>query len=590
VGDFINSLFGGGSGGGTAAPTGSSGGGGDFLSSVGTALSDVGQLFGSGANAQTVPTGNDASSPAIDPALLAAASTTPPASASPQGDPTGIGGTLSGPQSGGQGQGQQKQGPTPADQQYAPDSAVAQLRKALEHLSRQRPNTYQFPPAQPQTPLRQAAMTNTDPSIPLPNLSPGETGPQSPPMLPMLERGETGPQSPVEAPFDPQNPPTPPARPTDLVGDPAEARIPPGAANAPSTVGGAPLPQTDDQGRQIVVKKPGAGAAPDQTGKATEEREEPADQPDLPTKPPTRKPGPEPGPIMRDVTGGQSVPSALPQLARLAMGLMPILAMAAASGGFGGGRRGGFGGFRHHGGQGHWPYFHPRTGWQFHDWHPGSPWMPMHPRHMRAFFRPGQQGYGQDPNLFAQQILSSMFGQGPQGQGGQQPGGGYPQGMFRGGPEGGGGAGVDYRRSGNPFTDSLTSIESPQGNVVSRSDQDSQGRTLREGGDPEEISQGFFQIQNYRNGGTWGRYAALAGVTAASPMQASYEDQHKVARLIPIREWGHRTKAQLHQRFGSFPEGWTLGQLEDYFGQGKVASTVAPQGKPNDDARAMALQ
>lgn len=178
--------------------------------------------------------------------------------------------------------------------------------------------------------------------------------------------------------------------------------------------------------------------------------------------------------------------------------------------------------------------------------------MPMHPRHMNALgFGPGMGG--DDP---FSHVMRALLGVPEDGQGGGRRDGGRPD-TPSSGNEG-------WVKSGNPFTDTMTFLESPHGNVVSQSDKDSRGLTLAQGGDPTEISNGYFQIQNYRRGGTWGHYSRLAGVNKPTPMSASYEEQHKVARLIPIREWGKRTRDGLHAKFGTFDESLTLGQLEDW--------------------------
>ena len=61
---------------------------------------------------------------------------------------------------------------------------------------------------------------------------------------------------------------------------------------------------------------------------------------------------------------------------------------------------------------------------------------------------------------------------------------------------------------GGSFLDNLASIESGDQNIVSRTDTDSKGLTLAQGGNPAEISQGHFQIQT----ATWRDFAKQAGV------------------------------------------------------------------------------
>jgi hypothetical protein len=51
--------------------------------------------------------------------------------------------------------------------------------------------------------------------------------------------------------------------------------------------------------------------------------------------------------------------------------------------------------------------------------------------------------------------------------------------------------------------------------------------------------------------------------------EAPAEVQTAVAEKAPISEWGPRTKAILHARFGAFDESQTIGQLAGEFGGGK---------------------
>lgn len=575
---------------------------GSTLSSMAGALgSDFSGLFSTPAGAAA------ASSPA---SAAAQTDLSPPAAGSPDAQAAASGGTLSDPTpTTSQGQKNQSQSQQP---QYADQTAVNQLKKALQQLVQARMNPQavnkgswqpttavggQAPPqslasmlpapAQPAN-MAGAASIPTEDATPasaagmvLPQLSP--TGARSP----EVQTGETpadalASQGPGRSPTGPggyaATPPT--AAP---VGDPGAARLPPDQGGAPSTTGGSPTPQADDQGRPITVRPKGTGAAPAAAGAPPEAADQGA--PPTAAEQPGGPPAPQVPPTMQGL-GGQSAMLPLLALAAIALGA------TAAAGGFGGrhgrgrgGRGGGFRGYHHPGGQGHWPYHHPQQGWQFHNWHPGHPWRPMDPAHMRQFpwFRDPHNwwtaGRG-TPSPYPQGwelLLASLLGGGllRGGQQGQQgaPPQGYPPGMWRGDQGGGGGlrpagTGGDYVRSGNAFTDALTGIESPNGNVVSNSDVDSQRRSLANGGDPFEISQGFFQIQNYRVGGTWQHYAPQAGVDLnqhPSPSRADYQTQHAVARLIPFSEWGPETKRKMHDKFGAFPDKWTLGQLEDWW-------------------------
>ncbi|HEX3520790.1 MAG TPA: hypothetical protein VHT52_01730 [Stellaceae bacterium] len=453
----LGSLFGGGS----SSSSGASSGG-NPLSSVGDTLSSlftgVGNAFsGAGAAVNPVSSANAADSAAVqafDPtgSIGAQETISPPSAGSPSDQQSSVGGTQSG------GAPQQNQQQTQQNQQYAPPEAVDSLKKALQALAQGQgqQNPYQLPAAQNAQGLRQAMPA---PQAPLPTLQPGETGVADDPNLaaavPRIALDRSGgipaglptgapaaspisPTDPAEASIPPDGGPTgdgtvatnAEGQPVTAAGTPAsQTPQPPGrpTPTGPSTTGGKPTPQTDDQGRAITVKA----------------KPQPGDDADLPTKVPlpTKKPGvlptkkgglipapdfpPEPGPIMRDVTGGQGVPPALAQLAQGALGmLLPML----LSGGFGGGgRRGGrgfhpfrhFGGV-HHGGEGHWPYHHPMRGWQMHDHHPGGGWQPIHPHHMRDLAQGG--------NDQASQMMQAIFGNSQQGQANQQQAGGDPGG------------------------------------------------------------------------------------------------------------------------------------------------------------------
>jgi hypothetical protein len=133
-------------------------------------------------------------------------------------------------------------------------------------------------------------------------------------------------------------------------------------------------------------------------------------------------------------------------------------------------------------------------------------------------------------------------------------------------------------RTGNAFTDSVVGAESNGQNIVSHTDRDSRGLTVAQGGNPNEVSQGYFQIQNHP-GGTWQTYARRAGVDLnqyPSPRSAPFEVQHKVAQSIPVSAWGPRTQQILRQKFGSFDGHQTLGQVEARYGGGQGGQPTAP--------------
>jgi hypothetical protein len=222
----------------------------------------------------------------------------------------------------------------------------------------------------------------------------------------------------------------------------------------------------------------------------------------------------------------------------------------------------------YHGGQhpaapGAWPYHHPQFGWHMHGRPPGQGWLPLNP----------------------------MDAQGLVGGGGSSGGagasGGWPDPNAPPQETGGGGGGqpdADFQKSGfsaNPFVDALVKQESGGGqNIVSRTDKDSQGRTVAQGGNPNEISQGYFQIQNHP-GGTWDTYARQAGVDLnkyPSPKSAPLAVQWQVAQRIPIGQWGPATKAILRQKFGDFDPNMPFGQVATKYGPagGRLAA-----GKPS---------
>ena len=537
-----------------------------------------------------------------------AASMTPPATAAATGgDPTGAAsGTQSNttPGSSPTDQNQQQQGggggQKTQDPNYAPPQAVSQLKALLKQLNSGKPAG----PTGPTPTGGQAA------PFALPTLAAGQTGAQSPRMsLPQLAAGQTGPQSTGSFYGTSVQPQTTGVN--DIAGSaPAAASIPPGAASQPTAAAAADgTPAVDAQGNPVTAagtradqtplppSRPGdqtadAGqAARDITVNARKTMEMPGKppQPDLPTVVPpgsaahplpTHKGGPAPAPaqgpassqIMRDISGvSTGSPTALADLAQAARILLPLAGMFM---GGGRGRRGGFrggrfthgfggGGFGHlHGGQhpaarGAWPYHHPQMGWHFHGRPPGPGWRPLHPNDAQSIVGGGMGGDQ------SQQ----------QGQPGQQdpnaPDPNKPPAERDGGA--GGQPDDDFVKSGfssNPFIDALVTQESGgRGGIVSKTDKDSQGRTLAQGGNPNEISQGYFQIQNHP-GGTWQTYGRQAGIDLnkyPTPRSAPLAVQWQVASRIPIGQWGDDTKAILRQKFGNFDPKMPFGQVAARF-------------------------
>ena len=366
------------------------------------------------------------------PTAVQSASMTPPAAAGQTGgDPTGAPGSTPN-----QDQQQQGGGGKQQDPNYAPPQAVSQLKSLLKQLNSGKP-------AGPTGPTPQGGQPQP---FALPTLAAGETGAQSPQgagglaallggsqpaaaRLPPLSAGETGPQSPQGV--DPGTPAV------DAQGNPVTAAGTP-AADTPQPPA-RPGAQTADAGggggRDITVRKPGAGAQPQVATADLPTRVPPGSAAaPLPThKPgaspaplPTHKPGAAaapapaaPGPatssIMRDISGvSTGSPTALADLAQAAKVILPLVMPLLGGLMGGGGRRGGrfhggrfthgFGGFSHlHGGRhpaapGAWPYHHPQMGWHMHGSHPGPGWLPLNPTDAQGIVG-GQQGQGgQDPN------------------------------------------------------------------------------------------------------------------------------------------------------------------------------------------------
>ena len=142
---------------------------------------------------------------------------------------------------------------------------------------------------------------------------------------------------------------------------------------------------------------------------------------------------------------------------------------------------------------------------------------------------------------------------------------------------GGGGGGGGGSLTSNPFLSRLIGLESNGINQVSKTDKDSHGLTLAQGGNPNEISQGYFQIQNYP-GGTWSRALKNAGIDInqyPTPRSAPYEVQLKAAITLPLSEWGGRTKIAMKQAFPDTDMNKTVGELASQHG-----SITAPAEKP----------
>ena len=576
--------------------------------------------FSQASDLATALSGGSAGVGATPQAVQSASMTPPAAAAQTGGDPTGAaGGTQSNTTPGSSPDPDKQQGGGGGKQQdpnYAPPQAVSQLKALLKQLNTGKPAgpTGPVPTGGQNAPfaLPTVAAGQTGAQSPgagglaallggatpaaarLPPVVPGETGPQSPQGAPPLEGGvnnlpgvapgQTGPQSPQGA--DPGRPAVDAqGNPVTAAGTPAaDTPLPPTRTTQVSSLGGDPA------GDQTEF---GGGAGHDLTvnPRAKPSVNLPTRVPPGSAKLPTKKPGAAPAPaaqgpatssIMRDISGvSTGSPTALADLAQAAQTILPLVLPLLGMFGGGGGRRGGFHGgrFMHgpgggfsgfrggmramglHGGQhpagpGHWPYHHPQFGWHMHPRHPGPGWLPL------------SQGD-------AQGIVGGQGG-GTQGQGGGADPNNPP-------PESGGDQPSDdsFTQSGygsNPFVGALVALESGGQNIVSKTDKDSKGLTAAQGGNPNEISQGYFQIQNHP-GGTWATYARQAGVDLShypTPRSAPLDVQWNVASRIPIGQWGHDTKAMLHKRFGDFDERLTLEQVASRSGRagGRLADAM----------------
>jgi hypothetical protein len=325
-----------------------------------------------------------------------------------------------------------------------------------------------------------------------------------------------------------------PAQPPAAVAKPAPAPTPAPAAPAPAP---ADLPTKKGTGAPATPEAP--PGAPEGQGAPTEGM----------------------GEILRDVLGlALGSPTLLPMLAQMMMGGrgrgrggIPPWAMHGMTP-FMRGRGRGFGGYR---GGFLRPGYYPRRqgGWGFHPggYHPG--W---------GAWAPGQAG--NQPMAF--------------GGGGGSSGGGGASGGWEGANTQSGGApnssagdagstdANGVASSSNPFLSTLLGQESGGRNIVSNTDKDDSGRTLAQGGNPNQISQGYFQIKP----STWRIYAARAGVDPNMlPRQADYATQWKVASVIPAGQWGPDTKRLLAGKFGAIDWKQPLGQVASRFGGTQIA-------------------
>lgn len=125
---------------------------------------------------------------------------------------------------------------------------------------------------------------------------------------------------------------------------------------------------------------------------------------------------------------------------------------------------------------------------------------------------------------------------------------------------------------GNPFLDSLATIESNNQNIFSGVDKDYPGQ-------PGSRSQGYFQIDTP----TWQQFAAKAGIDTVkypSAMNAPPEVQAQVAQLIPFSRFGQRTQDMLTKQYGAFDKKATVGELAGKFGGGAAPATAVASTAP----------
>jgi hypothetical protein len=152
------------------------------------------------------------------------------------------------------------------------------------------------------------------------------------------------------------------------------------------------------------------------------------------------------------------------------------------------------------------------------------------------------------------------------------------------------GASADRVASGGVLG-TLINAESGGHNIVSGTDGDSRGLKASQGGNANEISQGYFQIQNHP-GGTWDTFARKAGVDLTkypTPRSAPYDVQWQVAQTIPVDQWGGRTKNILRAQGYNFSPGETLGQLVARYGGGNVTITAGGGGSVGPADRTLGI-
>jgi len=504
----------------------------------------------------TDPSGTQAATQSMTPAADVAGT---PSGSDPSAN---IGGTQSGgaPQPNAPQTQQQQTVPAAAKQ---PQSPLAQIAKALGGAfgigskpsagGPTGPTPQQAPGAGGQA--GQQALANLLPTMP----TPAETGelPPTPDNIPPNQRNMPAPQNEQGETAEGSDQATPQPQ-IALGGGPGNAsEVPTGTPAQPPAAVAKPAPAP---AAAPATPAPAVAALPTKKGP-----EAPA-TPEAPPGAPQGISGPPEGmsEILRDILGlALGSPTLLPMLAQMiggrgrgrggippwAMhGMMPFMR----------GRGRGFGGYR--GGFLRAGYYPRRQGgWGFHPggYHPG--W---------GAWAPGQQG--NQPMAFA-------------GGGGSSGGGGASGGWEGANTQSGGAPNVNAGDAGstdangvasssNPFLSKLLNLESGGRNVVSRTDKDDSGRTLAQGGNPDQISQGYFQIRP----STWRTYAKLAGVDPnILPRNADYATQWKVASVIPFAQWGDRTRNALG--LGNIDRRTTLGQVASRYGGTQIAGGRANQ-------------
>jgi hypothetical protein len=523
----------------------------------------------------TDPSGTQAATQSMTPAADVAGT---PSGSDPSAN---IGGTQSGgapPPNAPQNQ-QQQTTPAAAKQ---PPSPLAQIAKALGGAfgigskpsagGPTGPTPQQAPGAGGQA--GQQALANLLPTMP----TPAETGelPPTADNIPPNQRNMPAPQNEQGETAVGSDQATPQPQ-IALGGGPGNAsEVPTGTPAQPPAAAAKPAP--------APAAAP-ATAAPPTVALPTKKGPQAPATPEAPPGPPQGVSGPPEGmsEILRDILGlALGSPTLLPMLAQMmggrghGRGGIPPWAMHGMTP-FMRGRGRGFGGFR---GGFLRPGYYPRRqgGWGFHPggYHPGwGSWAPgQRGNQPMAFAGGGQNGQGGDGQSGGVQTSANTQSGGAPDAGAYQPGAGADQ---------------AYQSSGlgsNPLINTLVGQESAGGqNIVSRTDKDSQGRTLAQGGNPNEISQGYFQIQNHP-GGTWTTYGRQAGVDLAkypTPRSAPIDVQWKVAQLIPISAWGHDTQVAMQRRGFRYNPNTPLGQVAAQYGgtQTQVAGGGAKPANPS---------